>query len=96
MEWSYLSDPGAVQQAVAEFDEYCREAFLTRCGCGRAKHQFLRCEGRYDDSKAIAGVACGCQSPDVTALTVDVFGEISEIASHLHERRTVRPLSVIV
>ena len=95
MEWSDLSYPGAVERAVAEFDELGREAFLTRYGYGRAKHQFLRREGRYYDSKAIAGVACGYQFPDVTTLPVDVFGEISEIASRLRERRAVRQLSAI-
>ena len=68
MKWDDLTDPDAVEQALAEFDEVGREAFLNRYGFGRAKHQFVRLAGRYYDSKAIAGVAFGYQFPDIGAL----------------------------
>ena len=52
-----LRDREAVFHAVAEFDQLGREAFLKKYGFGKAKEYYLRLDGKYYDSKAIAGVA---------------------------------------
>jgi putative restriction endonuclease len=48
-----------VRQAMAEFDELGRDAFLAKHGFGKAREYFLIAEDRRYDSKAIAGVAHG-------------------------------------
>lgn len=53
----------AVLEAVAEFDELGREAFLRKYGYGRATQYVLRVDGREYDPKAIAGVAYGYDHP---------------------------------
>ena len=60
---SDLSDKSAVLQAIAEYDELGREAFLERYGYRPARSYFVVHEGRRYDSKAIAGVAVGKQFP---------------------------------
>jgi len=54
----------AVVQAMAEFDELGREAFLEKYGFGEAREFFLVHEGRRYDSKAILGAAHGYALPD--------------------------------
>lgn len=61
MALSDLSNPRAVIAAVEEFDQLGREAFLKRYGFKPARSYFLEHEGRFYDSKAIAGVAHGYQ-----------------------------------
>ena len=46
-----------VLQTIAEFDQLGRDAFLNRYGFGQSRSYFLVHNGRYYDSKAIAGVA---------------------------------------
>ena len=59
-----LTDPEAVLQAMAEFDDLGREAFLAKHGFGASYRYTLVHEGREYDSKAIAGVAVGYQHPE--------------------------------
>ena len=73
MEWGKLTDPVAVRQAISEFDQLGREAFLNKYGYGIARAHFLRVAGKYYDSKAIAGAAYGYQHPDEGALRNDQF-----------------------
>ncbi|HYD86237.1 MAG TPA: DUF3427 domain-containing protein [Vitreimonas sp.] len=75
----------SVLQAIVEFDQLGREAFLDRYGFGQSRSYFLVHNGRYYDSKAIAGVAHGFTSPDASPLRSGEFtgGE-----------RTVQPVLV--
>lgn len=60
-----LTDPAAVVQAMAEFDQLGRTAFLQKYGFGKAREYMLRGpSGTLYDSKAIAGAAFGFQFPD--------------------------------
>ena len=52
-----LTDPEAVEQAMAEFDERGREPFLDAYGFAPARDYFVVADGRRYDSKAIVGVA---------------------------------------
>jgi MoxR-like ATPase len=61
---SELTSPEAVDQALVEFDELGRDAFLAKYRFGRAKRWFLERDGRLYDSKAIFGVAVGYQHPE--------------------------------
>ena len=63
-----LTSPGAVANAVEEFDRLGREAFLAKYGFGRAREYFLEVNGKLYDSKAIAGVAHAFQFPDTGPL----------------------------
>lgn len=64
-----------VLRAIAEFDQLGREAFLDRYSFGRSRSYFLVHEGRYYDSKAIAGVAHRFTSPDASPLkSTDFYG----------------------
>ena len=60
---SDLSDKSAVLQAMTEYDELGRDAFLARYGYGPARSYFVVHDGKRYDSKAIAGVAHGKQFP---------------------------------
>lgn len=73
MEWSKLTDPEAVRQAIAEFDRLGRDQFLNKYGYGIARAHFLRVGGKYYDSKAIAGAAYGYQHPEEGALRNEQF-----------------------
>ena len=68
-----LTSRQAVEQALSEFDELGREGFLTKYGFGRARRYFVRRDGNYYDSKAIAGAAMGYQDPDRGPLRHDEF-----------------------
>lgn len=52
-----LTDPGAVREAIAEFDRLGREEFLAKYGFSAARDYFVVVDGKRYDSKAIAGVA---------------------------------------
>ena len=52
-----LTDPAAVDQAIAEFRSIGREDFLRKYGYGKARSFFLVHDGGIYDSKAIVGVA---------------------------------------
>jgi hypothetical protein len=49
----------SVKDAINEFDRLARAAFLKKYGFGRAREFYLAYEGRFYDSKAIAGAAHG-------------------------------------
>jgi hypothetical protein len=76
---SQLTDPKAVDQAIEEFDQLGREAFLEKYGFGRAQRYFLDRNSRLYDSKAIVGAAYGFQHPDRGPLPSSAFsgGEAS-------------------
>lgn len=63
-----LTDPDAVRQALAEYDELGQEQFLAKYGYGRSKHWIVVHEGRPYDSKAIVGAAHGFQHPSAGSL----------------------------
>jgi hypothetical protein len=73
MSLSALTDRAAVLQAMAEFDEIGRDAFLARYSYGPARTYFVLHEGRRYDSKALAGAAVGKQFPDDGPLKAAVF-----------------------
>lgn len=52
-----LTDRGAVEEALAEFDRIGRFAFLEKYGCGEAREYFLVTETGNYDSKAIFAAA---------------------------------------
>jgi hypothetical protein len=70
---SDLSERNAVLQAIAEYDELGRDAFLARYGYGPARSFFLVHNGKRYDSKALAGVAVGKQFPASGPLTASEF-----------------------
>lgn len=53
-----------MESALDEFDNLGREQFLDRYGFGRARRYFVKRNGQYYDSKAIAGAAFGFQHPE--------------------------------
>ena len=59
-----LTQPSAVLQAVAEFDNLGRSAFLTRYGFSVSTKFFLVHEGNCYDTKAIVGAAHAYQFPE--------------------------------
>jgi MoxR-like ATPase len=59
-----LSSREAVERALDEFDDLGRDGFLSKYGFGRARRYFVRRDGNYYDSKAIAGAAFGFQYPE--------------------------------
>src|SRR4051812_48283531 len=68
-----LTSAAAVSAALDEFDQLGREAFLAQYGFGKARRYFVRRDGKYYDSKAIAGVAMRYQDPQAGPLTSDEF-----------------------
>ena len=73
MPLSALSERSAVLNAIAEYDELGREAFLARYGYGSSRSYFLEHNGKEYDSKGIAGVAVGKQFPNEGPLRHDQF-----------------------
>ena len=70
-----LSDltTNSVLQAMAQFDELGREAFLDRYGFGRARGYFVLHDGKRYDSKAIVGAAHGFLGHGFKPLTSSDF-----------------------
>lgn len=54
----------AVLKAIQEFDRIGRNKFLEKYGFGKARRYFLVFDGKYYDSKAIAGAAYGYVFPN--------------------------------
>ena len=52
-----VTDPGAVLQALAEFDQVGHEAFRHQYGFGKAVRWYVEHDGRFYDTKAVLGVA---------------------------------------
>jgi len=61
---SDLTNPQAVEQAIAEYDQLGRTAFLAKYGFREARSYFLVRDGKHYDSKAIVGAAFGFQHPE--------------------------------
>ncbi|GAA4717160.1 DUF3578 domain-containing protein [Sphingomonas lutea] len=78
MSVNLLTSREAVLEAIREWDELGRSAFLQKYGYGSAKSYFVQHDGKAYDSKAIAGVAVGKQFPDRGPLRNDEFsgGEV--------------------
>lgn len=90
-----LTDPKAVEQAIAEFDEKGRDAFLADYGFAPARDYFVEYDGKMYDSKAIAGVAHLHQHG--TVLSPDMFsGGDSTVATRLEKLgfEVTRPVSL--
>jgi len=68
-----ITDPNAIEQAINEFDELGRQAFLDKYGFDEAKTYYLLHEGRLYDSKAIVGVAHGYEHPEAGPLRASDF-----------------------
>ena len=86
MPLSELTSAIAVRRALAEFDRLGRDAFLDQYGFGRAREYFVQQDGRFYDSKAIAGVAFGFQHPDRGPLRArDFSGGEATVEAKLEE-----------
>jgi hypothetical protein len=64
MSLDLLTRRDAVLSAMREFDDLGRDAFLAKYEFGRAHGYFVEHDGRYYDSKALAGVAVGLEHPE--------------------------------
>ena len=73
MAFQDITDPGAVQLAIAEFDRVGTHSFLTKYGFKRSRTFFLVVGDREYDSKAIAGAAHGYQFPNLGPLRPSDF-----------------------
>jgi hypothetical protein len=79
-----ITESKAVQQAIDEYDEIGRDAFLEKYGFGYSKSYWLIHNGRTYDSKAIIGAAHGYQHPDEGPLKANSFsGGLSTVARKL-------------
>jgi 5-methylcytosine-specific restriction protein A len=90
-----LTDPTAVERAMAEFDERGREAFLDEYGFAPARDYFIVAEGKRYDSKAIVGVAHLHQHGSPMA-PADFSGGDSTVANRLEKLgfEVTRPASL--
>lgn len=68
-----LTSSGAVEDAIHEFDQIGRDAFLEKYGFGAARSFWLVKDDKRYDSKAIAGAAFGYQHPDRGPLRREAF-----------------------
>lgn len=81
-----LTSRDAVIEALREYDEIGRQPFLEKYGFGPALDYFIVFEGRYYDSKAIAGVAVGKQFPEHGPLRNNNFsGGLANAVGKLRE-----------
>jgi hypothetical protein len=81
MSVNLLTSREAVLEAIREWDQLGRDAFLRKYGYGSAKSYFVQHDGRGYDSKAIAGVAVGKQFPERGALRNNEFSG-GEVVKH--------------
>lgn len=90
-----LTDPKAVEQAMAEFDERGRESFLDEYGFAPARDYFIVADGKRYDSKAVVGVAHLYQHG--VLMTAGMFsGGDSTVATRLEKLgfEVTRPVSL--
>jgi hypothetical protein len=81
-----LTSADAVREAVSEFDQLGRDAFLERYGFGRSRTHFLSVGDRLYDSKAIVGAAHGYEHPQSGPLRSDQFsGGAATVGAKLRE-----------
>lgn len=79
-----LTDPEAVNKAIAEFDALGRDAFLAKHGFKPARDYFIVVDGKRYDSKAITGVAHQYQTG--VLMTPDMFsGGECTVATRLNK-----------
>jgi hypothetical protein len=78
-----LTDPAAVLEAIREFDNIGRDAFLEKYGFLPAREYVLVQDGRAYDSKAIVGAAHGSQRPDLGPLAHTEFNGGEQTTSKL-------------
>ena len=87
MSISQISDPAAIEKALAEFARLGRDEFLIKYGFGQADRYFLKTsDGRLYDSKAIVGAAYGYQFPSKGPLRHDEFSGGRSTVQALLER----------
>ena len=67
-----LTHRSAVIEAIQEYDQKGL-VFLREHGFGSARNYFLIYQGKRYDSKAIVGVAHGCQHPNPDTLRSSAF-----------------------
>ena len=60
-------------EAIREYDEFGRDAFLEKYGFGSSKRYYIEVDGKRYESKAVAGVAVGKQHPERGFLANDKF-----------------------
>ncbi len=81
-----LTSREAVIEAVREYDELGRDAFLKKYGFGPSKRYYIEVNGQRYESKAIAGVAFGKQHPEQGFLSHNDFsGGISTVGRKMAE-----------
>ncbi len=68
-----ITDPEAVNRAIAEFDTLGRETFLKKYGFGYARAYYVEHNGEQYDSKALIGVAHKYEFPDQGPLASSDF-----------------------
>jgi hypothetical protein len=68
-----LTEADAERQAIDEFKDLGRDAFLEKYGFGPARDWMLVYDGEHYDSKAIVGAAHGFQYPSLGPLTPPDF-----------------------
>jgi hypothetical protein len=90
-----ITDPEAVNQAIAEFDSLGRDGFLQRYGFGRARRFYVEHDGKLYDSKVLLGAAHGFQFPDQGPLASTDFsgGESTTVRKLRDLGSTIVPLS---
>jgi 5-methylcytosine-specific restriction protein A len=75
----------AVNQAIQEFDQLKRKAFLKKYGFGKARGYLLELNGRIYDSKAIAGAAHGYLSGQKPLTAKDFSGGEATVKKKLED-----------
>ncbi len=82
---SEVTDAGAIQNAMAEYDRLGQEAFLSQYGYKQSRlYRLVGDRGQQYDGKAILGVAYGYQFPNETPLKSDEFsGGEQTVRRHL-------------
>ena len=73
----------AVDAALGEFDRLGRESFLHKYGFGKARDYYLVRDGKYYDSKAIAGAAHGFLAGRSALLASEFSGGAATVAAQL-------------
>jgi hypothetical protein len=78
-----LSSSDAVLQALSEFDQLGRDAFLAKYGFGPARSYELLHDGKHYDPKAIIGAAHGYQFLERGPLLAGEFSGLAPAATRL-------------
>ena len=81
---SDITDPAAVADAIAEFDQLGRDSFLAKYRFARAREYYLVVDGQFYDSKAILGAAHGLQHEGLGPLDRSQFSGGAQTVARLH------------